>query len=51
MAGALDRARCRAAVEDRFSADRMVARHLELYSSLLGSPRGRQDDLTLVGAP
>lgn len=51
LVGSLDRARCRAAVEERFSADHMVARHVELYSSLLGSPRGRQDHLTLVGSP
>lgn len=34
-AAALDRAECRKAVVDRFSADRMVAEHLELYSDLI----------------
>ena len=32
--GALDRARCRQAVEGYFSADRMVAEHLELFERL-----------------
>jgi glycosyltransferase involved in cell wall biosynthesis len=32
----LDRARCRAAVEDHFSTGRMVAEHLELFEQLLG---------------
>ena len=34
---ALDSAACRAAVENHFSADRMVAEHLDLYAELLGS--------------
>ena len=34
-AAALDRAACRRTVEDRFSAQRMVAEHLELYSDLI----------------
>jgi len=33
--GALDRAACRKAVETRFSADRMVRDHLDLYEQLL----------------
>ncbi len=40
----LDRAQCRAIVETRFSADRMVAEHLDLYATLTGArataPRG-----------
>lgn len=41
LVGALDRTQCRAAVETRFSAQRMVADHLELYASLVHSmPRG-----------
>ncbi len=35
--GTLDRAACRASVERRFSTDRMVADHLELFESLLSS--------------
>ena len=35
--GELDRADCRHAVETRFSADRMVRDHLDLYERLLGS--------------
>jgi len=34
-AAGLDRAECRRAVVDGFSADRMVAEHLELYSDLI----------------
>jgi hypothetical protein len=34
-AGALDRAACRRDVEERFSAARMVADHLQLYADLL----------------
>ena len=34
-AAALDRAACRKDVEDRFSAQRMVAEHLELYGQLI----------------
>ena len=41
LVGALDRGACRAAVEARFSADRMVAEHLDLYTSLVHTaPRG-----------
>ena len=47
--GEIDRRRCRRAAETRFSAERMVADHVELYASLVASPRGRQDALTLVG--
>ncbi|MDT7594672.1 MAG: hypothetical protein QOJ06_218 [Pseudonocardiales bacterium] len=36
----LDRTACRAAVEERFSTDRMVADHLALYSQLVGQRRG-----------
>ena len=36
LVGALDRGACRAVAETRFSADRMVAEHVELYASLLG---------------
>ncbi|MGN7201241.1 glycosyltransferase family 4 protein [Arthrobacter sp. SAFR-044] len=45
-AAALDRAVCRKDVEDRFSAERMVADHLELYTELIegrtptGVPQG-----------
>ena len=38
-AAALDRAGCRKSVEDRFSAERMVAEHLELYSDLIEGRR------------
>ncbi|MDQ1711461.1 MAG: hypothetical protein QOE45_911 [Frankiaceae bacterium] len=43
QAPSLDRARCRAAVETDFSADRMVAAHADLYASLVEArdPRGR----------
>ncbi|HWL35896.1 MAG TPA: glycosyltransferase family 4 protein [Frankiaceae bacterium] len=34
LVAGLDRARCRAVVETRFSADRMVAEHADLYTSL-----------------
>lgn len=34
-APSLDRARCRADVEERFSAQRMVADHIALYSDLI----------------
>lgn len=34
-AAALDRAACRRHVEERFSAERMVAEHLQLYTTLL----------------
>jgi glycosyltransferase involved in cell wall biosynthesis len=34
-AAALDRRACRAAAEDRFSAARMTADHLDLYARLL----------------
>ena len=34
----LDRAACRAAVEDHFSAERMVAEYLELFSQLFFEP-------------
>jgi glycosyltransferase involved in cell wall biosynthesis len=34
-AGELDRAACRTDVERRFSVDRMVAAHVELYTELL----------------
>jgi glycosyltransferase involved in cell wall biosynthesis len=37
--GELDRADCRTAVEDRFSADRMVRAHLDLYQRLLAEGR------------
>jgi glycosyltransferase involved in cell wall biosynthesis len=37
--GELDRAQCRRAVEARFSADRMVRDHLDLYERLLDRPR------------
>lgn len=41
LVASLDRARCREAVETRFSADRMVAEHVELYETLVHSvPRG-----------
>jgi glycosyltransferase involved in cell wall biosynthesis len=43
--GELDRRACRAAVEARFSAERMVADHVDLYSSLVPSRRG---DLVLA---
>ncbi|HEX8002899.1 MAG TPA: glycosyltransferase family 4 protein [Mycobacteriales bacterium] len=46
--GEIDRRRCRAVVEQRFSADRMVAEHVELYASMTASPRDRQDALTLA---
>jgi glycosyltransferase involved in cell wall biosynthesis len=36
--GELDRAACRAAVEDHFSAERMVAEYLELFSQLIFEP-------------
>ena len=36
LAGDLDRAGCRAAVEARFSTERMVNDHLALYRRLLG---------------
>ena len=41
-AAALSRAACRASVEERFSSDRMVADHLELFarSWSSGCPRG-----------
>jgi glycosyltransferase involved in cell wall biosynthesis len=35
LVGSLDRRRCRAAVEARFSAERMVHDHVDLYRSLL----------------
>jgi glycosyltransferase involved in cell wall biosynthesis len=35
--GTLDRAACRASVQQRFSTNRMVADHLELFESLLSS--------------
>ncbi len=38
--GEIDRQKCRTAVEERFSTSRMVARHLELFESLLASPAG-----------
>ena len=34
----LDRGACRAAVENHFSADRMVAEYLELFSQLIFEP-------------
>ena len=50
--GAIDRAACRAAVETRFSARRMVADHVELYQDLLaGSLDLRRADLGTVPAP
>lgn len=36
-AGELDRARCRAVVEERFSPERMAAEHLDLYREMLAS--------------
>lgn len=50
----LDRAQCRRAVETRFSADRMVAEHLDLYADLTGSRRSaargvRHDVRALTG--
>lgn len=39
QAGALDRGRCRAAVEGYFSKDRMVAEHLRLFETLVGTGR------------
>ena len=39
LAPSLDRRLCRLAVEERFSAERMAAEHLELYSALRGSVR------------
>jgi glycosyltransferase involved in cell wall biosynthesis len=44
-AAGLDRSRCRASVEQRFSAGRMVAQHLRLFGELLGgrSPSGVPD--------
>jgi glycosyltransferase involved in cell wall biosynthesis len=38
--GEIDRRKCRAAVEERFSTPRMVADHLELFESLLSSSGG-----------
>lgn len=38
----LDRDRCRADAEARFSADRMVDEHLELYRRLVGAQRRRR---------
>jgi glycosyltransferase involved in cell wall biosynthesis len=34
--GEIDRARCRAAVADRFTVDRMADRYVELYKSVIG---------------
>lgn len=39
--GKLDRRACRAAVEQRFSTERMVADHLELFESLLATRAGQ----------
>jgi glycosyltransferase involved in cell wall biosynthesis len=36
----LDRAACRAAAESRFATERMVREHVQLYTDLIGSPRG-----------
>ena len=36
----IDRGKCRAAVEQRFSTSRMVAEHLELFESLVSSSAG-----------
>jgi glycosyltransferase involved in cell wall biosynthesis len=36
--GEIDRASCRAAVQARFTVDRMVDRYLSLYRSLLEQP-------------
>jgi glycosyltransferase involved in cell wall biosynthesis len=48
LVAGLDRARCREVVETRFSADRMVAEHLDLYATLTGArataPRGVRYD-------
>lgn len=43
QAAGLDRAACRAVVEERFSAERMVADHLDLFAQILG----REDDEAL----
>lgn len=45
----LDRRACRAAVEGHFSTDRMVAEHLELYSSILRRRQARRT-ATVVGS-
>jgi glycosyltransferase involved in cell wall biosynthesis len=37
----LDRAACRAAAESRFATERMVREHVQLYTDLIGSARGR----------
>ena len=57
LVGALDRGDCRAAVETRFSVERMVAEHVDLYRSLVTSapaPRSvtvsSPARLSLVGA-
>lgn len=49
QAAALSRAACRATVETRFSSDRMVADHLELFAGILErkSPAGVPDSLAL----
>ena len=39
QAGTLDRERCRRVALTRFSTDRMVADHLDLYAELLGAAR------------
>lgn len=39
--GEIDRSACRAAAEERFSADRMAADYEELYYSILGAAGGR----------
>jgi glycosyltransferase involved in cell wall biosynthesis len=38
--GTIDRAGCRARVEQRFSADRMVEDYLRIYRDLLAGTRG-----------
>lgn len=44
----IDRRTCRETVERRFSAERMVADHIELYESLVTSPGRRLDGRELV---
>jgi glycosyltransferase involved in cell wall biosynthesis len=41
--GELDRAACRQAVQERFSADRMVTAHIELYERVVGQATGRPE--------
>jgi glycosyltransferase involved in cell wall biosynthesis len=41
-AGSLDRSRVREVAEDRFSAERMVARHLQLYGRVIDDHGSRR---------